>query len=61
MRPDIPKSRATQKSGAKDQQKDLEAPQQLRADSKQGHRREESGQDRVRRRSGEDDTNPTRH
>ena len=61
MRPDLPKERATQKSGAKDERKDLEAPQQLRAASKQGHHRKESGQDHVRRRSGEDDTNPTRH
>lgn len=61
MRPDLPKQRATQKSGAKDRAKDLQAPQQLQAPSKQGHRREETGQDVVRRRSGEDDDRPTRH
>ena len=61
MRPDLPKQRATQKEGTKDEQKDLEHRGQLQAESKQGHPRKESGQDVVRRQSGEDDTNPVRH
>lgn len=61
MRPDLPKQRATRKSGAKDQQKDMEAPRQLKAASRQGHEPRPSGQDVVRRQSGRHDDNPTRH
>ena len=61
MRPDKPKLQSTQKEGAKREQKDLENRNQLKTPSKQGHVREESGQDVVRRQSGEDDTNPARH
>lgn len=50
MRPDKQKLRATQKEGAKDEQKDLENRRQPQAQSKQGHHDKEAGQGLVRRR-----------
>lgn len=61
MRPDKQKLQATQKEGAKDEARDLEHRGQLKAPSKQGHKQQEAGQDVVRRQSGEDDDNPSRH
>lgn len=55
MRPDQQKLRATQKEGAKDEQKDIENRHQPQAASKQGHQAEEAGQGVVRRRDGSDD------
>ena len=52
MRADQQKLRATQKSGMKDEAKDLENDRQLKAKSKQGHEREKSGQGLVRRKDG---------
>jgi hypothetical protein len=49
MRPDQQKLRATQKSGIKDEAKDLENNRQLKAASKRGHETEKSGQGHVRR------------
>lgn len=56
MRDDQQKLQATQKQGAKREQKDLEQRHQLKAPSRQGHARKESGQGVVRRRDGEADT-----
>lgn len=55
MRPDQQKLRATQKSGRKDEAKDLENDRQLKAPSKQGHgsARNEAGD--VRRQDGRSD------
>jgi hypothetical protein len=56
MRADQQKLRATQKSGIKDEAKDLENDRQLKAKSKQGHEREKSGQGVVRRNDGSRDS-----
>lgn len=53
MRPDHQKLHATQKSGSKDQAKDLAHRRQPQAPSKQGHPRQASGQGHVRRRGDE--------
>jgi len=50
MRIDHAKATATQKEGAKREQKDLESPRQLKASSKRGHQDKASGQGLVRRR-----------
>jgi hypothetical protein len=50
MRIDNAKATATQKQGAKREQKDLESPRQLKANSKRGHQEKASGQGLVRRR-----------
>lgn len=55
MRPDEQKLRATQKSGMKDEAKDLESNRQLKAASKQGHEPKKSGQGHVRRQDGSRD------
>lgn len=55
MRPDQQKLRATQKSGIKDEAKDLQGNRQLKAASKQGHQSEKSGQGHVRRQDGSRD------
>lgn len=55
MRPDQQKLRATQKSGIKDEAKDLQNNRQLNAASKQGHQSEKSGQGHVRRQDGSRD------
>jgi len=55
MRPDEQKLRATQKSGMKDEAKDLENNRQLKAASKQGHESQKSGQGHVRRQDGSRD------
>lgn len=55
MRPDQQKLRATQKSGIKDEAKDLQNNRQLKAASKQGHEPEKSGQGHVRRQDGSRD------
>lgn len=56
MRDDEQKRRATQKEGAKDEQKDLEDRHQAQSPSRQGHARKEAGQGVVRRRDGGPDT-----
>lgn len=55
MRPDQQKLRATQKSGMKDEAKDLSSNRQLKADSKHGHPSRQSGQGQVRRKDGSHD------
>ncbi len=55
MRPDQQKLRATQKSGTKDEAKDLSSNRQLKADSKHGHQPKQSGQGHVRRKDGSHD------
>lgn len=55
MRPDQQKLRATQKSGMKDEAKDLSNNRQLKAASKQGHETKHSGQGHVRRKDGSPD------
>lgn len=55
MRPDHQKLDATQKSGAKDQAKDIANRNQPQALSKRGHEEEHSGQGYVRRRDGSSD------
>ena len=50
MRIDNAKATATQKQGAKREQKDLEGPRQLKASSKGGHQEKAAGQGLVRRR-----------
>lgn len=55
MRPDKQKLQATQKEGAKDEQKDLENRRQPQAASKRGHHEQHAGQGVVRRRDGESD------
>jgi hypothetical protein len=55
MHPDQQKLKATQKSGMKDEAKDLEDRRQLHADSKQGHESKKSGQGHVRRKDASRD------
>lgn len=55
MRPDHQKLNATQKSGAKDDAKDIANRNQPQAMSKRGYEEEHSGQGYVRRRDGDSD------